>query len=79
MVGGQPAPGQRNRTRPATITVCIGVYDPRKGKFSLGLCVDIAELRVTVEVVAAFPGLAIGLQAVTESRNRLATALWPIR
>ena len=30
------------------------------------LCVDIAELRVTVGMVAAFPRLAIGLQAVAE-------------
>jgi hypothetical protein len=30
------------------------------------LCVDMAEWRVAVGVVAAFPGLAIGLQAVAE-------------
>src|SRR6476660_4960773 len=30
------------------------------------LGIDIAELRVTVGMVAAFPGLAIGLQAVAE-------------
>jgi len=38
----------------------------------LGLGVDIAKLRVAIDVVAAFPGLAVGLQAIAHAAQQAA-------